>query len=103
MGSQASKGDVAAEGNAAAADAAAVKTNGQVGAPNQSVVFSLDREVGHDKSWISLAKNLICIQFIWRWMGNDRNVTTFWGRLGGAFQHRCLFLDELVTEMQEHF
>lgn len=30
MGSQASKGDVAAEGNAAAADAAAVKTNGQV-------------------------------------------------------------------------
>lgn len=36
MGSQASKGDVAAEGTAAAAaaaaDAAAVKTNGQVGA-----------------------------------------------------------------------
>ncbi len=30
MGSQSSKGDVAAEGNAAAADAAAVKTNGQV-------------------------------------------------------------------------
>lgn len=30
MGSQASKGDVAAEGSAAAADAAAVKTNGQV-------------------------------------------------------------------------
>lgn len=30
MGSQASKGDVAAEANAAAADGAAVKTNGQV-------------------------------------------------------------------------
>lgn len=30
MGSQASKGEVAAEANAAAADAAAVKTNGQV-------------------------------------------------------------------------
>lgn len=37
MGSQASKGDVAAEGTAAAAaaDAAAVKTNGQVGALRQ--------------------------------------------------------------------
>lgn len=30
MGSQSSKGEVAAEANAAAADAAAVKTNGQV-------------------------------------------------------------------------
>ena len=30
MGSQASKGEVAAEANAAAADGAAVKTNGQV-------------------------------------------------------------------------
>lgn len=30
MGSQASKGDVAAEASAAAADGAAVKTNGQV-------------------------------------------------------------------------
>lgn len=30
MGSQSSKGEVAAEGNAASADAAAVKTNGQV-------------------------------------------------------------------------
>jgi len=33
MGSQASKGDVAAEANAATADAAAVKTNGQVNYP----------------------------------------------------------------------
>lgn len=33
MGSQASKGEVAAEANAAAADAAAVKTNGQVTTP----------------------------------------------------------------------
>lgn len=39
MGSQASKGDVAAEGNAAAADAAAVKTNGQVGAPTSLMRF----------------------------------------------------------------
>lgn len=39
MGSQASKGDVAAEGNAAAADAAAVKTNGQVGAPTSLMLF----------------------------------------------------------------
>lgn len=47
MGSQASKGDVAAEGNAAAAaDAAAVKTNGQVGALNSSMVFLLWGEVG---------------------------------------------------------
>lgn len=49
MGSQASKGDVAAEGNAAAADAAAVKTNGQVGAP-QPLLFFLVRQVGHDES-----------------------------------------------------
>lgn len=45
MGSQASKGDVAAEGNAAAAaDAAAVKTNGQVGPLNSSLRY-LWREV----------------------------------------------------------
>lgn len=45
MGSQAFKGDVAAEGNAAAADAAAVKTNGQVGARHQSALFLLKRQV----------------------------------------------------------
>lgn len=40
MGSQASKGDVAAEGNAAAAaDAAAVKTNGQVDALTSLMLF----------------------------------------------------------------
>lgn len=41
MGSQASKGDVAAEGSAAAADAAAVKTNGQVITPRLADTLSL--------------------------------------------------------------
>lgn len=50
MGSQASKGDVAAEGNAAAADAAAVKTNGQVITPRQ-VPFTLFKRKGMSGNW----------------------------------------------------
>lgn len=50
MGSQASKGDVAAEGNAAAADAAAVKTNGQVITPSQ-VPFTLFKRKGVSGDW----------------------------------------------------
>lgn len=59
MGSQASKGDVAAEGNAAAADAAAVKTNGQVNNHSHSltsVFLKQRRQVEIDKSLIPHTK-----------------------------------------------
>lgn len=65
MGSQASKGDVAAEGNAAAADAAAVKTNGQVNYTHPDRCFSLfiyfkqRRQVEIDKSLIPHTKTLV--------------------------------------------
>lgn len=107
MGSQASKGDVAAEGNAAAADAAAVKTNGQVNNHSHSLtsVFFLiqRRQVEIDKSLIPHTKTPVKQIFSRRWV--DTNLKCegiFLGKLGEAFSIFCLPLMGLVTENPEH-
>lgn len=106
MGSQASKGDVAAEGNAAAADAAAVKTNGQVNNHSltlTSVFLKQRRQVEIDKSLIPHTKTPVKQIFSRRWV--DTNLKCegiFLGKLGGAFSIFCLPLMGLVTENPEH-
>lgn len=59
MGSQASKGGVAVEGKAAAADPAAVKTNGQVGTGSSVTTMLLWRHTHIEANRASVSVSLL--------------------------------------------